>query len=194
MNCNANEISNNEVTIQNFNNCVEDYVKWQLDEYPELCESLNNLREQGMEFFLQNQIGLDELECPIKTAKKFFREINERTINKAWLNVKLEDYSRSSELLGTEEETLYLISKCKWICSLQGNSDKLSLLIVANIINTLGLDKKIFVDFVNFTSLDLDTRLNPQEIDNLWELSQKQPKCTVCRICCGKDMAVEDVD
>ncbi len=175
-------------------NYCDEYAQCQLEAPSDSNITIQDLRKQGLDFFIEEYFELNDLDCPMKIAKRFFKEINKETIQEAWANVNLTEYSKSCDLLGTEEETLYLISKCKCICSAQGNSDKLSLLIVANIINTLGLDKKIFVDFLNFTSLDLDTRLKTQEIDNLWELSKKQPKCTACNICCGKDMAVEDVD
>ena len=182
MNDNTYEISSYQIAKTLVNNVTDDYAKWQLQECPDLHNSINKLREEGLEFFINEGFVLEDLGCPVKIAQKYLGKVNDETIKKAFMNINFTEYAHSADLLGTDERNVYLASKCHCINAGAEKGNILSLLMIANILITLRLSKELFLNYTRSCYIGCDF-VRPFKAEAIWDFAQKLPQGIVCQFC-----------
>lgn len=185
------KIQNNEILdiVENYiNQQVDGHAKYELEQMPDM--SIEEARKLCLDEFTENL--LHEFECPVKIAEKFYGKVNQDTIEKAFKNVNLQEYYINAELLAVDKVNAYINSKCKFCQTDTDKVNRLSLLMIANIFNTLGLSKEHFSNYIDcYISYDNTFR---QEVEDLWESALNLKKGTICQYCCVNCRPFFDVD
>ena len=175
---NTNHIENVYDIVKSYiNQQVDEHAKYELEQNSDMSVEVS--RKLCLQEFTDNL--LDDLECPVKIAEKFYGKVDNETIKKAFMNVDWLEYMVAAELLAVNEVNAYLHHKCRFCHTDIDKVNELSLLMIANIFNTLNLSKEDFLDYIN-CYIGFNT-IRRQEVENIWDSALSFKLGTVCQHC-----------
>jgi len=161
-------------------------------------KKIHALVKEAEKYYLYDEdMGLasssDLFECPVKVAKEFFGQINEYTIKQAWDTIPHGCVNCFGELSFCEYTgytlfLFYLSGKCGYYNNLSKRTSmaRLDVIILANLIQTLDLPQKVFLDCLDYMSCHFDA-LSCFDKYRLWEESKRSHKGDVCRCFCNQE-------
>lgn len=139
-------------------------------------------------------------ECPVKTAKEFFGQINENTIKQAWDAIPHNCGPRDRDLriceyLGYAQYVYYLSNKCGYCKSLMTKKSitGVDVIKLASLVQTLDLPKQVYLDYLDYMDSHFDT-VRFFDKEKLWEEAKKAPKGMICKNFCKQEKCFEDFD
>jgi len=170
-----------DVVKQYLNEEVDEKVNYEISQSSNGKLTILQLKEDVCNELLKNLLQ-EELECPIKTAKKYLGKVNTNTIEQAFQNIDWTDYNETANLLSVDRINAYMNTKCRYCNIDYAAINKLSTLIVVNIYKTLGISKEIFLDFINSCYWDCNI-ISKKTAEKLWDYGQNMSNGTVCQHC-----------
>ena len=162
------------------NQLVDDAIKLEISDDTDTHISIEESKKLWLEHYLES--FLDDLECPVKIAAKYFGNVDLPMLQKAFKQSDWKEYIHGAELLATDAKNEYMISKCPYCNYRPDRIDRLSLEMIANIYLTIGFTKENYLKLIQ--SFNLDPRfIRVDEVERIWDAAINNERGTVCQYC-----------